>query len=298
MPIFRYRGYRTDGSDVAGTIEASGRADAVAKIKSDGILPSEVIEPRPGYGRGIFKKADATEISNLTRQLSILLSSGVPLIDALQSLASEYKGHYRGMLISIKESVAGGTGLHRALENFGNHFPEFYVSMVYAGEQSGTLDRVLVQLADYLERQDEIRSKVRSSMIYPIFMMSVALVVMSFLFTFVIPKIVKIFEDTQGTLPFITLVLIFISNIFIKYWWAVIVLAGALYYAFKVTFRKKRHVVDRMILSLPGNIIQSLYYARFSRTLGFLIEGGLPMLKSLKLSSKSIGNRVLEASVT
>lgn len=297
MPIFRYSGFKADGTNVSGVIEASGLNDAAGKIKAEGIFPGDIVEPRVRHKKRMFQGIDETFIPNMTRQLSILLSSGVPLIDALQSLSDEHKGFYRDMLIAIKESVSGGAGLYRAMEDFGDYFPEFYINMVQAGEQSGTLDKALIKLADFLESQNNVKSKVRSSMIYPIFMMGVSIVVLSFLFTFVIPKIVKIFKDTEGTLPFITIVLIFISNIFINYWWAMIGGAAALFLSTKRFLKSQRLFIDRVILKLPGNVLQSLYYTRFARTLGSLIEGGLPMLRALRLSAKSMGNKALEESV-
>lgn len=170
--------------------------------------------------------------------------------------------------------------------------------MVHAGEESGTLDRVLVKLADFLENQSAIRSKVRSAMIYPILMMGVSIVVFSFLFTFVIPKMVKIFADTKSALPLMTVILIFISDVFTKYWWAMIILVAAATGFVRRFLRTHMAGVDRFLLKLPGNVLQSLYYSRFARTMGFLLDGGLPMLRSLKLSAKSIGNRELETSVS
>jgi general secretion pathway protein F len=154
-----------------------------------------------------------------------------------------------------------------------------------------------MRLADFLESQNTVRAKVRSAMVYPLLMMGISIIVLSFLFTFVIPKIVKIFNDTKAALPFITLILIFVSNVFIKYWWLItglVVGAGVLIRRFLIT---RRMLVDGWILRLPGNVIQSLYYSRFARTLGFLLEGGLPMLRALGLSARSMGNRKLEASV-
>lgn len=297
MPIFRYRGYKIDGTDVSGSIEASGINDAMLRVKAEGVFPSEVTESGITGKKRIFQISNESFLPNMTRQLSILLSAGVPLVEALQSLSAENKGFYRGMLIAIKERVSGGVSLSKALEDFNNIFPEFYINMVQSGEQSGTLDKVLVRLADFLESQNATKAKVRSSMIYPILMMGVSIVVLSFLFTFVIPKIVKIFKDTKATLPFITLVLIFVSNIFIKYWWAVVGVAIAAVLSIRRFLATHRLLVDRLILKLPGNVIQCLYYSRFARTLGFLLEGGLPMLKALSLSARSMGNGELQRSV-
>ncbi|MGD0885309.1 MAG: type II secretion system F family protein [Thermodesulfovibrionales bacterium] len=297
MPIFQYRGYRSDGTETAGTIEASGMSDALARVKAEGIFPSDVTEPRVGQRKRLFQRVDVTFLPNMTRQLSTLLSAGVPLMDALASLSAEYRGPDKEMLIAIKERVSGGAGLCRALEDFGDSFPDFYRNMVQAGEESGNLDTVLRKLADFLESQSAVRAKVRSAMIYPIFMMGIGIVVLSFLFTFVIPKIVKIFRDAKGTLPYITIVLIVVSNIFMRYWWALIGAAAAAYLFIRRFLRGHRLLVDRLILKLPGKVIQSLYYARFARTLGFLLDGGLPMLKAIGLSAKSMGNREIEASL-
>lgn len=295
MPIFRYKGFNTDGKEVAGSIEAPGVTDVITRVRSEGIFPSDIIETGLSHKKKFFQRGDETFLPNVTRQLSILTSSGVPLIEALNSLAAENKGFYREMLIAIKERVSGGSGLYRALEDFSDYFPQFYTNMVMAGEQSGTLDTVFARLADFLEKQNAIKAKVRSAMIYPVLMMGVSIVVLSFLFTFVIPKIVKIFRDTKGSLPFITVVLIFLSNLFINYWWALAGGIAAAYIAIRKNIRKHRLAFDRLLLKLPGDIIQSLYYARFARTLGFLLAGGIPILKALKLASKSTGNMGLEA---
>lgn len=297
MPIFSYSGYRTDGTDVTGIIEASGVSDALTKIKAEGVLPVNIAEPRIRFKKGLFHRIDETFLPNMTRQLSILISSGVPLIEALNSISAENKGFYKDVLIAIKERISSGAGLSRAMEDFDGLFPEFYLNMVQAGEESGTLDKVLIRLADFMESQDKLRAKIRLSMIYPIFMTGISIVVLSFLFTFVIPKIVKIFKDTQSTLPFITLVLIFISNIFINYWWIIAGFASGLYVYARKFVKQRRLLIDSLILKLPGSTVQSLYYARFARTLGFLIEGGLPILKALRLSAKSTGNKSIEASV-
>jgi general secretion pathway protein F len=297
MPIFKYRGYTTDGRDVSGSIEAAGPGDAMARVKAEGIFPSEVVESGLTGRKRLFQRLDESFLPGMTRQLSILLSSGVPMMEALQSLSAEQKGFYREMLIAVKERVAGGAGLSKALEEFGHIFPEFFINMIHSGEQSGTLDKVLAQLADYLESQNTVRAKVRSAMIYPLLMMGVSIVVLSFLFTFVIPKIVKIFHDTKAALPFITLVLIFVSNIFIKYWWLIAGLMIGTVVAARRFLGTHRRLVDRGLLRLPGNVIQSLYYSRFARTLGFLLQGGLPMLKALSLSARSMGNSHLEEEV-
>jgi len=297
MPIFQYKGYRTDGSEAAGSIEANSLKDAVLRLKDSGLYPKDVIEAAYKDSKGLFRRPDISLLPSTTRQLSTLLSSGVPLMDALNSLSEENKGYWKNMLVNIKEKVAGGSSLSKALEEYGNIFPVFYVNMVAAGEASGNLDKVLSRMSGFLEAQENLKSKVRASMIYPVFMICVGFIVLSFLFTFVIPKITRIFKDTATALPFITVILITISDIFQRYWWLLIGLLLGGITGFKRMREKKRVFIDKLILRLPGNILQSLYYGRFARTLGFLLEGGLPVLRALELSAKSIGNQVLQMKV-
>ena len=297
MPIFQYRGYRTDGSDAAGTVEANSLKDAVLRLKESGLYPKKVKEAVYEGKSGLFRRRDVSLLPSTTRQLSTLLSSGVTLMEALRSMSEENRGFWKNMLVNIKEKVAGGSSLSKALEEYDKIFPEFYVNMVAAGEASGNLDRVLARMADFLESQDNLKSKVQMSMIYPVFMVCVGFIVLSFLFTFVVPKITKIFKDTHTALPFITVVLVTVSDIFQNYWW---LLAGAVTGAvigFKRLREKNRMFLDRLILRLPGNIPQSLYYGRFARTLGFLLEGGLPVLRALDLAAKSVGNKLIETRI-
>jgi general secretion pathway protein F len=297
MPIFHYKGYRADGSQAAGTIEADGLQDALASVKARGIYPKDISAYREKGKGWLSRKSDVALLPHLTRQLSTLLSSGVPLVDALRSLSEENRGAWRSVLVTVKESVSGGASLSRAFEAYPRLFPDFYISMVAAGEQSGALDKVLIRVADFLEKQASLRAKLRTAMIYPVFMASVGFVVMSFLFTFVVPKIVRIFENSKSALPFITVVLIAISNFFVHYWWLLIIMAAALVLVTRRLRRRHGRFLDAMRLKLPGNVLQSLYFGRFARTLGFLIGGGLPMLKALELSAKATGNLVIEARI-
>lgn len=297
MPIFRYKGYKPDGAETSGAVDAEGYQDAVLKLKKLNIFPGEVREYRHRGERRFFRRNNIRLLPYITRQLSTLLAAGVPLKEALKSLSEEGDGFWRGLLVAARERIEGGASLSRAMEGFPEVFPEFYVNMVAAGEQSGTLDKALSRLADFLERQASINSKIKSSMIYPVFMVCVGFIVMSFLFVFVIPKIVRIFEDSKSALPFVTVVLIGVSNFFVNYWWLITALAASSVILIRKMSRERRDLMDRLKLRIPGGMLQSLYYARFTRTLGFLLDGGLPMLRSLELSAKSAGNIVLEKKI-
>lgn len=297
MPIFQYSGYRTDGSEVAGTIEADSQKDAVLRLKESGLYPHQVKESLYREKSVLFRRNDANFLPSITRQLSTLLSSGVTLMEALSAIADENRGFWKNLLIGVKERVAAGASFSKALEEYDRIFPEFYVNMAAAGETSGTLDKVLARLADFLETQSSLKAKVRTSLIYPVFMICVGFIVLSFLFTFVIPKITKIFSDTQSALPFLTVALIAISDLFQDYWWVLLgMIIGGLF-GLKQLQEKKRLQIDGIVARLPGKIVQSLYLARFTRTLSFLLEGGLPVLRALEFSAKSIGNSMLQAEV-
>jgi general secretion pathway protein F len=297
MPIFQYKGYRADGSRMAGSIEATSRSEAVLRLKDAGCYLKVLNESSSGKKRWVLAGRDNSLLPSTTRQLATLLGAGVTLMDALTSIAEENSGYWRSVLVEIKERVAGGSGFSKAMQDYPDIFPEFYIHMTAAGEASGTLDRVLLKLAGYLESESALRSKVRVSMIYPVFMICVSFVVLAFLFAFVIPKITRIFGDTQSALPFITVALIWISDIFQRFWW---LLSGALIagiWGVRRIKEKKRILFDTIILRLPGNIVQSLYYGRFARNFSVLLEGGLPVLRALELSAKSTGNALLAARI-
>jgi general secretion pathway protein F len=294
MPVFKYTGYDQGGSEIEGIIEADGQRDAALKIKTRGIFPKEITEAASGKKRAIFKKLSPLLLPGITRSLSTLLSSGVPLIDAIASLSAEQKGDWRNMLTDIRERVSGGASLARALQAYPAVFPGFYTGMIEAGEQSGKLTDVLLKLADYLESEIKIKNRVKTALIYPAFMTCVSALIIVFLFTFVIPKITAIFEGTSASLPFITIVLIWISDGLKKFWWLLLALCAGVSFLFKKLRETKKEMLDSILLKDPSGILMGLYMLRFSMTMGFLLSGGLPILNALQLTSKATGNSVLE----
>jgi general secretion pathway protein F len=294
MPIYKYRGYKAGGAEATGTVEADGLKDAAHKVRGLGFFP-KAIEPQARKKRASFLRGrDEGRLPDVTRQLSVLVGAGVPLVEALKAVSEENRGQWKDMFVAIRERVMAGASLSRAMEDFGKTFPEFYRNLVHSGEASGTLDRVLDRVAGFLENQNAVREKVRAAMIYPVFMAGVGIVVLAFLFTFVVPKIVKMFEDTKNALPFTTVVLIWMSNLFVHYWWLLLLAAVGALAAGRNLRNRHAVLIDRAKLRLP---FQSLYLARFTRTLGFLLEGGLPMLLSLELAGKATGNVYLQRKV-
>ncbi len=294
MPVYRYRAYRPDGAGEGGTIEADGIRDASFKLRERGLHPSEISEYESTRRAGLVSRLEKVNMPVFTRQLASLLKAGVPLVESLRALSDESRGNVRSLLINIMERVQSGASLSRAMQESGSAFPDFYTSVVAAGEASGTLDAVLEELSDYLESQERLREKLRAAMIYPAIMATVGVVVLVFIFTFVIPKIVTIFEDTSTALPWATVVLIWVSNFLVHYWWLAAAAAIALAVALRVLRGRHSVFMDRVLLGLP---FRSLYFARLTRTLGVLLEGGVPMLRALELSGRATGNTWIKAMV-
>ncbi|MBF0319269.1 MAG: type II secretion system F family protein [Nitrospirae bacterium] len=297
MPIFRYKGYARDGSAESGVIEADGRADAIRVLKQKDVYPNALIrEGRNGARFSLSKRGlDASALAKLTRQFSVLLSSGVPMVEAVRTLTEQESGYARYVLVEIRERISAGAGLSRALEDFPDVFPEFYVNMVSAGESCGSLDLVLERLSDFLETQDQLKADVRAASVYPAVMLGVGMVVMFFIFSFVVPKITKIFEDSSRELPFITIILIKIAHVFQHYWWLIGILLIAGYLGIRRFITRKARTVGAMLMRVP--LLRALYVSRFLRTAGFLLSSGVPMLRALRLASRSIGNTYLSAHV-
>ena len=288
MPIYKYKGYKTGGGEAAGTLEADGLKDAALKIKALGVYPRDIELHRHVSRLAFLRKGQNTEkyLPAFTRQLGVLVRAGVPLLEALRALSDEGTGSWKGMLVDIRERVMGGASLSRAMQEYPDVFEDYFTFMVSAGEESGTLDSVLSRLSNFLEIQKEVRDKMRNASTYPMIMAFVAVMVLILLFSFVIPKLVTIFEARGENLPLMTQALIFVSNLVSGYWWALMLLGGLAVWFVRRLAVKHREKLDRYLMGMFG----TLYLARFSRTLGFLMEGSLPVIKALELAGKTSGN--------
>ncbi|MDA8157119.1 MAG: type II secretion system F family protein [Actinomycetota bacterium] len=286
MPEFRYKAFAEAGRLTSGTISADSERQAALKLKDLGIYPSELAPEKPPT-----KKIDPSGLPGLTRELSLLISSGVPVVEALRTAAGESGRGWKWLLDKLAEDVSGGMGLSKALEQY-PVFPTFYCRMVASGEASGTLEDVLASLADFLDEDAKTRSRVKSALLYPAFMACVGAVVLVFIFAFVMPRITGIFKDSGQALPITTTILIFMSDFFMHYWWLLLGLAIGMGYALKNWLKKNRLKADEVLLKI--GILRSLYLSRFTRAFGFLLAGGLPVVKALDLAGPSSGNAAIE----
>ena len=308
MPVYEYTAYDHAGRKRKGIIDAGNVIAARRKLRETQIFPIEIQESsadsrddgtRRKPAGSLFGKVGLREVSVMTRQLSTLLGAGLPLVPSLTSLVSQTTHpQLKKTLAQIKEEVNEGNSLTASMSHFPKIFPPFYINMVRAGEASGTVNLVLERLADFNERQQELKTRVRSALAYPIFMFLIGSLVLFFLVTFVVPNITKIFQEMHQTLPGITILLIAISGFLKSFWWILAVAMaftiGGLRYAVART-GEGRLLWDKIKLKAPlfGPITQKMAVARFSRTLGTLLQSGVPLLTALDIVRNVVDNRLI-----
>jgi general secretion pathway protein F len=300
VSTYSYKGVGKDGSKLAGEIDAESDAAARRRLHADGIYPLELTEKR--HSRSLFSGATLLSKQDtlplVTRQVATLVDAGVPIVSALQSLGAQIEDPgMRAVVADITESVRGGLPFARAIEMHPGIFPEIYISMVRAGEESGQLPLAMSRLADHLELQSRTRSRVRSALAYPILMAVVGVLVVFFMLTFVVPKIVGIFSHLGAALPLPTRILIGLTGVLTSAWWAILLVVALATVAFRryVATPAGRMVRDGLLLKLPllGRVNHLSALSRFSRTMSTLLSGGIPVDRALKIVSPVVGNAVL-----
>ncbi len=298
MPVYNYKAINDKGESVKGVISAESVKIATDKLRKGGVYLSSIKEAAGSRRSSIslpWTGVSTSELAVMTRQFSTLISSGLPLETSLVALYEQTDDQkLKEILSQVRSRVSEGSSLHVALEEHKNVFSDLYVSMVRAGEASGTLDVVLDRLADFLEKQQELTSKMRGAMIYPAIMFIVGLGVLVFMMTFVIPKVADIFEASNKALPFLTVVLIGASD-FLRGNFALILVFMAVVFFFAHRYVKTpsgKKVYDRLSLRVPvfGKISSKVMISRFTRTLSTLLSSGIPLLESVKVSESVLGN--------
>lgn len=303
MPVYEYKGLNKAGKQVKGILDAENQNSLRQALQAKGIFVTEIYEGKGGgaaQNRDVdLKKAlefvSLSDIAVLTRQMATLIRAGIPLVEALSALSDQAeKEELKRTLSDIRRKVNEGSSLANALKDHPKAFSNLYVNMVRAGESAGNLDVVLQRLTEFLDAQIELRSKVVGAMIYPILMAVVGLLILMLLFTFVIPKVTAIFKDQGQALPWITNLLIGVSNAFSSYWFIIIpgmFLAAVGFWQWKKS-ESGRPKWDRFVLKVPifGPLIRMIAIARFAGTLGTLLGAGVPLLTALDIVKNILGN--------
>jgi general secretion pathway protein F len=303
LPVFEYKALDQSGRSVEGLKEADSPKTLRAVLRRDGVFLTEVLGQREAAAaarrevsvRRLRRRISSEDIAITTRQLAVLVGAGVPLVEALGALIDQVDHERMKRVISdVRQRVNEGASLADAMAGHPKAFSTLYVNMIRAGESSGALEVVLVRLADFTEGQARLRSKVLGTLTYPAAMMLIGAVIMAILFSVVIPKVVKIFDDTKVVLPWTTRGLIAFTSFVHDFWWALVLLvAGGVWGLLRWRNTEAgRAAWDRWVLGVPifGTLIRQVALARFSRTLSTLLKSGVPLLTALDIVKNVVGN--------
>jgi general secretion pathway protein F len=309
MPVYEYKGVSASGKKISGVQDGESLKSVKAKLKKEGVIVLEIQEGSSGRAarRGTVNfsfgsRVRLGDLANATRQLATLLSSGLPLMDSLSVLVEQEEIEaLKSALSSVRDSVREGASLADALKENPKAFSQLYINMVSAGEASGTLEITLDRLADFLDEQVRFRGRISAALAYPVFMMVIGVGMLFFIFTFVMPRIVGMFQDMKQQLPFMTLALLAVVKFLSTFWWALLLAAAAGAYYFRRYARTQagRETIDAKLLRMPvfGNLIRMIAVSRFTRTLGTLLQSGVPTLAALDIVKSVVGNTVLANAV-
>lgn len=310
MAEFAYKALDRGGATVAGVLQAESRDAAADRLRQLELFPMSVEAQTARSANGaarstsgaaaadsgsVRKRVGRMDVVVFTRQLADLVSAGLPLDRALTVLIRQSaSAGLRGRLTQVQEDVRAGKSLSDALARFPREFPRLFVNMIHAGEATGQLGEVLERLAGYLEREVTRRSQIVSAMTYPAVLITVAVGAVVFLLTFVVPRLSTVFADMNKALPLPTVILLSTTGFITKFWWAIllaIVVGGFSLRQFLAT-PSGRAVWDQALLRLPivGKLYQRIISARFVRSLGTMLSGGVPILDSLEIARDAVGN--------
>ena len=304
MPIFKWEGKAAKGAIKKGEMEAPNEAAIRIHLRQQNIIPTKIVSK----GREIkfslpFKrKVKERSIAIFTRQLATMIDAGLPLVQSLEILSSQQDNKaFKNIIREIREDVESGSTFAGALKKHPVTFNELFTNLVVAGEEGGILDSILTRLANYIEKSAALKKKVKSAMVYPSVIMTVAIGVVIILMLFVIPVFETMFKSAGQSLPLPTLITLTISKLIKKYIIIIIPALILLFYLLRKYHQTEngRAVIDRLLLKLPvfGPLLKKIAVARFSRTLGTLISSGVPILDGLNIVSRASGNRTIETAI-
>ena len=301
MPVFTFTGTDPQGKKIAGERLADSKAAVTMQLRRERITPGAIKEKGkefalPKLGTG---KVPVKDIAVFFRQFSVMIDAGLPLVQCLEILASNQENQvFQKCLTGVRQSVEGGSTLSNAMRQYPKIFDDLTTNMIEAGEAGGILDTILQRLATYVEKAVKLKSAVKSALIYPISVISIAALVVGCLLKFVVPIFANMFISMGVDLPLPTKIVIGLSNFIGRFWWLII--AGIVLIFVAVTYIRKdpkgRYMFDKMLLNLPvlGTVLRKIAVARFTRTLGTLITSGVPILEGLTITARTSGNAVLE----
>ncbi|MBW1972220.1 MAG: type II secretion system F family protein [Deltaproteobacteria bacterium] len=306
MALYEYEGLDSRGKEIHGIIDADSPSSAKRKLKKDGIYTITITqgEEKDKAKKELFtlerltRRIKREDVVVLTRQMATLISAGLPVVESLEALIEQTENaRLKRVLRGVKEKVNEGLSLAQSLAEYPKVFPTLYINMIKAGEQSGTLELTLKRLSNYLEKQLWLKNRIMAALAYPMVMTLVGIFVLSFLITYVIPKVSRIFEQIHQELPLPTKILITISDLFKNNIILIIILSIITIFIIKkgISTDKGELVYHKFILRLPifGKLFRMVASSRFAGTLSTLLGSGIPMLKAMDIVTDVVGNRIM-----
>ena len=314
MNSFRYQAIAGSGSSVEGVIEAEDRKSALQLLGQRGLFPSNLevcstngeaptsSAPAKQIGFSFGKRIGRKEVTAFTREMSALLGAAIPIPQALESLGEEEENlALRAVVLQISESVRKGESFSAALDAHPKLFGKLYTSMVRVGEEAGVLPKVMNDLADLLEHEDEVRGEVVAAIAYPAFVLGFGMITVTILLTVVLPRLFGMLEEMLTVLPLPTLILLKVSHALHEHWFLIFAGIAVVLVAAWRTLRTPQgaRAWDKLKLKIPliGPVFRSAALGRFARTLGTLVKSGVSLLPALKIVENTIGNQVLAAQI-
>ncbi len=302
MPVFTYKARTVGGESQSGEITASTEADVVGQLRRRRLVVVSVREKPKELKFSLGGRIKTKDLVLFTRQFATMINAGLPLVQSLDILATQQPNKRAAEKIrAVLHDVESGSTLADAMGRHRDFFSEIYVNMVAAGEAGGILDVILLRLAEYLEASEKLRRKVKGAMFYPATVMGFSGLAIAVLLIFVIPTFAGFFESAGVALPLPTRIVMGLSDFLISWWWAVAAVLAGIGWLFRA-YRKTpagRLTTDRLMLRIPilGQVLRKAAIARFSRTLGTLVQSGVPILDGLEITARTAGNRVVEDAV-
>jgi type IV pilus assembly protein PilC len=304
MPIYKWEGKTAKGAIKKGETDGPNEGAIRIHLRQQNIIPTKITSKGKEIQISLpFKrKVNQRSIAVFTRQLATMIDAGLPLVQSLEILASQQEGPvFKNIIRGIREDVEGGSTFAGALKKHPATFNELYTNLVVAGEEGGILDNILTRLANYIEKSEALKKKVKSALIYPATIVGVAIIVVMILMIFVIPVFETMFKSAGQTLPLPTLIVLTLSKFIKKYVIIFIPALIVLFYLLRKYHQTQngRAIIDRLLLKLPvfGPLLKKVAVARFSRTLGTLVTSGVPILDGLSIVSRTSGNRTIETAI-
>jgi type IV pilus assembly protein PilC len=305
MPVFVYQGVNRAGVAIKGERQAGSKAELAAALRREQVSITKMSEKGkefalPTFGGG---KVTTKELAIFTRQFSVMIDAGLPLVQCLEILAGQQENKaFQKILTGVRGSVEGGATLSASMRNYPKVFDDLYVNMVEAGETGGILDTILQRLSTYIEKNVKLVRAVKSAMIYPSSVLGITVLVIGLLLWKVVPVFASLFAGLGVALPTPTRVVIAMSN-FVGGWggFAVLVFFGAAFFGIRAAYGTPngKYTIDAIMLKMPliGPLLRKIAVARFTRTLGTLISSGVPILEGLDITARTSGNAVIERAI-